>query len=104
MFARVAHRRATHKHKIMILPQKPIAALCSVDEAWKLNKELLQAGVPCVFDKEVDLREAFRVHSRIGIFWGYSSLLGSLMSHNAHLAVPMPKFRGAFGLPTKPQL
>jgi len=103
MFARGTHRRATHKHKTMILPKDPIAVLCGIDEACKLFEELREAGVPCAYDEEVGLREVFRVHSRMGILWGYSSLLGSLMSHNAHLAVPMPEFRAAFGLNPKPQ-
>jgi len=88
----------------MILPKDPVAVLCDINEAWELNKELLEAGVPCVFDEEAHLREAFRVHSHIGILWGYSSLIGSLMKHNAALAVPMPEFRAAFALNPKPQL
>jgi len=98
MFARGTHRRATHKHKTMILPKDPVAVLCDIDEACKLFKELREAGVPCLRKDEVDFREVFRGYPFIGILWGYSSVIGSLMKHNADLAVPMPEFRTAFGL------
>jgi len=104
MFARVVHRRATHKHKTMILPKDPIAVLCDIDDAWELNKELLQAGVPCLFEDEQRFRASYKGTNDIGLVWGSMRAINPLMIFNAHLAVPMPEFRAAFGLNPKPQL
>jgi len=103
MFARGTHRRATHKHKTMILPQKPIAVLCDINEAWELKEELRQAGVPCLYGEERVFKASYKLVPFIGLLW-MAEVVCSLMKHNAALAVPMPEFRAAFGLPTQPQL
>jgi len=82
----------------MIFPNPMVGVLCDIDDAWELNKELLQAGVPCLYDEEKSFKESYKSTSDIGLLWSNSRFIGLLMSPNADLAMSMPQFRTAFGL------
>jgi len=77
--------------------------LCGVDEAWGLNKELLEAGVPCLHDEEAFFKESYKLTSDIGLLWCHLRAIIPLMKINADTVVSMPEFRAAFGLPNRPQ-
>jgi len=87
----------------MTLPNHPIAVICDVDTAWKLNKELLEAGVPCLFKEEQRFKAAYKGTNDIGLVWCMAGFIISLPNHNAATKVSMPEFRAAFGLPNRPQ-
>ena len=82
----------------MILPEHTTAVLCDIDEAWELNLELLEAGVYCLYDDEGAFKASYKGTNDIGLLWGYKKVISPLMNDVAHLAVPMPEFRAAFGL------
>jgi len=87
----------------MTLPNHPIAVLCDIDTAWELNKELLEAGVPCLFKKENSFRTSYKNTFDVGLIWGRVRVIFPLMKINADTVVSMPEFRAAFDLPIKPQ-
>jgi len=87
----------------MTLPKNVVAVRCDVDTAWKLNKELLEAGVPCLFEEEGNFKESYKGTNDIGLFWGYKKVIIPLITIDAHILVSMPEFRAAFELPIKPK-
>jgi len=87
----------------MTLPKNVVAVICDVDTAWKLHKELLEAGAPCLTEEERVFKASYKAIFGIGILWT-EEVVCILMNHNAAaLAVPMPEFRAAFDLPNRPQ-
>ena len=87
----------------MILPNPPIGVLCDINEAWKLNLELLEAGVRCHSGQESRFKKGYKLTSHVGLLWCYSKGIAPLLPGYAHFAVSMPEFRTAFGLNPKPQ-
>jgi len=87
----------------MTLPENVVAVRCDVDTAWKLHKELLEAGVPCVFKRESSFRASYKITSDIGLVWCGARFIISLPNHNSATEVSMPEFRAAFNLPIKPK-